>query len=69
MIADGVDISGFTMVTKSINRPGTYSGGYVFEPHREWLRNAAQLRHLAELAQRVRTLEKRGAKPQKRSKP
>ena len=68
-IADGVDISGFTMVTKSINHPGAYTGGYVFEPHREWLRNAAQLRHLAELAQRVRALEKRGTKPQKRSKP
>jgi UDP-3-O-[3-hydroxymyristoyl] glucosamine N-acyltransferase len=67
-IADGVDISAFTVVTKSIDRPGTYTGTYVFEPHREWLRNAAQLRHLGELARRVRALEK-NSKPRKRSKP
>ena len=34
----------------------------------EWRRNAAQLRHLAELAQRVRALEKKPTQP-KRSKP
>jgi UDP-3-O-[3-hydroxymyristoyl] glucosamine N-acyltransferase len=67
-IADGVEISTFTLITKSIDRPGTYTGAYAFEPHRDWLRNAAQLRHLAELARRVRTLEKRGKQP-KRSKP
>jgi UDP-3-O-[3-hydroxymyristoyl] glucosamine N-acyltransferase len=67
-IADGVDISGSTAVTRSIDRPGTYTGVYAFEPHREWLRNAAQLRHLGELARRVRALEKR-AKARKRSRP
>ena len=67
-IADGVEISTYTLITKSIDRPGTYTGVYAFEPHRDWLRNAAQLRHLAELAQRVRELEKR-AKQRKRSKP
>jgi len=67
-IADGVEISTYTLITKSIDRPGTYTGAYAFEPHRDWLRNAAQLRHLAELAQRVRELEKR-AKQRKRSKP
>jgi len=67
-IADGVEISTYTLITKSIDRPGTYTGAYAFEPHRDWLRNAAQLRHLAELARRVRELEKR-AKQRKRSKP
>jgi UDP-3-O-[3-hydroxymyristoyl] glucosamine N-acyltransferase len=67
-IADGVEISTFTLITKSIDHPGTYTGAYAFEPHKDWLRNAAQLRHLAELARRVRTLEKRGKQP-KRSKP
>ena len=66
-IADGVEISTFTLVTKSIDRPGTYTGAYAFEPHRDWLKNAAQLRHLAELAQRVRELEKQSKR--KRSKP
>lgn len=67
-IADRVEISAYTPITKSIDHPGTYTGVYAFEPHREWLRNAAQLRHLAELAQRVRELEKR-SKRAKRSKP
>jgi UDP-3-O-[3-hydroxymyristoyl] glucosamine N-acyltransferase len=67
-IADGVEISTYTLITKSIDRPGTYTGAYAFEPHRDWLRNAAQLRHLAELAQRVRELEKK-SKRAKRRKP
>jgi len=67
-IADGVEISTYTLITKSIDRPGIYTGAYAFEPHRDWLRNAAQLRHLAELAQRVRKLEKR-PKQRKRSEP
>jgi len=66
-IADHVEISTFTLVTKSINKPGTYTGAYVFEPHGEWRRNAVQLRHLAKLADRVSALEKRGTQP-KRSK-
>jgi UDP-3-O-[3-hydroxymyristoyl] glucosamine N-acyltransferase len=67
-IADRVEISTYTLITKSIDRPGTYTGAYAFEPHRDWLRNAAQLRHLAELARRVRGLEKKSKQP-KRSKP
>lgn len=56
-IADHVDISGHTAVTKSIDKPGVYSGVYPFEPNREWRRNAAQLRHLAEIGRRVAALE------------
>jgi UDP-3-O-[3-hydroxymyristoyl] glucosamine N-acyltransferase len=67
-IADNVEISTFTLVTKSITEPGTYTGAYVFEPHGAWRKNAVQLRHLAELAERVRALEKKRAQP-KRSKP
>jgi UDP-3-O-[3-hydroxymyristoyl] glucosamine N-acyltransferase len=52
-ICDGVTISGFTLVTKSITEPGTYTSGMPFMPHAEWLRNAAHLRHLDELARRV----------------
>jgi UDP-3-O-[3-hydroxymyristoyl] glucosamine N-acyltransferase len=67
-IADHVEISTFTLVTKSIDKPGTYTGAYVFEPHNQWRRNAVQLRHLAELADRVRALENNQLQP-KRSKP
>lgn len=56
-IADNVEISAHTLITKSIDRPGTYTGAYPFEMNRDWRRNAAQLRHLNELADRVRALE------------
>lgn len=56
-ITDRVEISGHTSITKSIDKPGVYSGVYPFEPNREWRRNASQLRHLAEIARRVNALE------------
>jgi UDP-3-O-[3-hydroxymyristoyl] glucosamine N-acyltransferase len=45
-ICDGVTISGFTFVTKSINKPGTYTSGMPVMPHAEWLRNVAHLKRL-----------------------
>ena len=56
-IADHVEISGHTSVTKSIGKAGVYSGVYPFESNRDWRRNAAQLRHLADIAKRVTALE------------
>ena len=56
-IADNVEISTHTLVMKSITEPGTYTGAYPMEPNREWRRNAASLRNLADLAIRVRHLE------------
>jgi UDP-3-O-[3-hydroxymyristoyl] glucosamine N-acyltransferase len=67
-IVDHVEISTYTVVTKSIDRPGTYTGTYVFEPHARWRKNAVQLRHLAELGERVRRLEKSAKPPKKRSR-
>ena len=45
-IGDGVTISGFTFVTKSIPKPGIYTSGMPVMPHAEWLRNVAHLKHL-----------------------
>jgi UDP-3-O-[3-hydroxymyristoyl] glucosamine N-acyltransferase len=45
-IGDGVVISGFTFVTKSLPEPGTYTSGMPVMPHAEWLRNASHLRRL-----------------------
>jgi UDP-3-O-[3-hydroxymyristoyl] glucosamine N-acyltransferase len=56
-LADHVEISAHTIITRSIDQPGTYTGAYPFEPNRDWRRNAAQLRHLNDLARRVRALE------------
>ena len=67
VIADNVEISANTAVTKSIGQSGRYTAVYAFEPHAQWLRNAIHLRHLGDLAERVRKMEKKLANP-KRSK-
>lgn len=51
-VCDHVTISGMTLVSKSIVRPGTYTSGLPMMPHAEWLRNAALLRRLDRLAGR-----------------
>jgi len=53
-ICDGVTISGFTFVTKTITTPGTYTSGTPMMEHAEWLRNTVPLRHLGEIAARLR---------------
>lgn len=57
-IADNVNISAGTLVMKSLDKAGTYTGVYPFSTHQRWLKNAAQLRQLGELAERVKELEK-----------
>jgi len=49
-ICDHVTISGFSLITKSITQPGTYTSGLPFMPHAEWLRNAVHLRRLDKIA-------------------
>ncbi len=63
-IADGVEISGATSVPKSILKAGTYTSLFPISLHREWLKNASHLRHLDDLATRVRDLERQLAKLQ-----
>lgn len=58
-IADGTVISPGSMVMKSITKPGKYTALFPLEEHDRWLRNAAQVRHLARLAERVAELEKK----------
>ena len=56
-IADGAIVSGATTVFESIVEPGMYTGILPAQPHREWQKNAVQLRHLAQLRRRVAALE------------
>ena len=65
VIADHVEISTHTLITKSIDEPGTYTGAYPFDVNSKWRRNAAQLRHLNDLAERVRAIEKKQAGPER----
>jgi UDP-3-O-[3-hydroxymyristoyl] glucosamine N-acyltransferase len=56
-ICDDVAITGRTMVSSSIRRPGVYSSGLPADEARRFRRNAARFQHLDELAKRVRRLE------------
>ena len=58
-LADDVHVSAGTMVTKSLRKPGQYTSIFPLEPHDEWLQNAAQIKRLAKLSDRVAELEKK----------
>jgi len=58
-ICDHVTVSAATVISRSIREPGTYTGMFPADGHRSWARNTAVVRHLAELMDRVRAIEKR----------
>ncbi|UCV06594.1 UDP-3-O-(3-hydroxymyristoyl)glucosamine N-acyltransferase [Dechloromonas denitrificans] len=58
-IASGAVISGGSLVMKNITKPGQYTSVFPLEEHSHWLHNAAQIRHLGKLAERVAELEKK----------
>jgi len=57
-LVDHVHVSAATVVTRSIVKPGQYSGVYPFEENASWEKNAATLRQLHGLRDRLRALEK-----------
>jgi UDP-3-O-[3-hydroxymyristoyl] glucosamine N-acyltransferase len=46
-IADHVHVSAGTLISRSLLKPGTYTGIYPFDEHEAWKRGAARLRRLA----------------------
>jgi len=58
-IVDKVHISSFSLVTRSILKPGQYTGVFPIDDNADWERNAAALKQLSRLRDRVRALEKR----------
>ncbi len=56
-IGDGVTVSGFSLITKSIESAGVYTSSIPSQPHREWLKTLAHFRQLPDLVARVRALE------------
>lgn len=56
-IADGVQLTGMTMVTKSISESGVYSSGIPAEPTKQWHKNIIRYRQMDILAERVKQLE------------
>lgn len=57
-LADHVHITGMSMVTHSINRPGTYSAGTPLMENRTWRRNSVRIKQLDGLARRIKSIEK-----------
>ena len=53
-----VNISAATLVTKSISKPGHYTGIFPLDDNATWERNAAALKQLHSLRDRIKTLEK-----------
>ena len=53
-----VNISAATLVTKSILKPGHYTGIFPLDDNATWERNAAALKQLHSLRDRIKTLEK-----------
>jgi UDP-3-O-[3-hydroxymyristoyl] glucosamine N-acyltransferase len=60
-IVDHVHITAATLITRSIHKPGQYSGAFPFDDNASWEKNAATLRQLHTLRERLRTLEKKNA--------
>jgi UDP-3-O-[3-hydroxymyristoyl] glucosamine N-acyltransferase len=55
-VCDDVVVTGLTLVSHSIRKPGVYSSGLPADEARRWRRNAVRVRHLDELAKRVESL-------------
>lgn len=58
-LADHVHVSAATVISRSIRQPGHYSGVFPFDDNAAWEKNAATLRHLHGLRDRLRALERR----------
>ncbi|MGZ5270723.1 MAG: UDP-3-O-(3-hydroxymyristoyl)glucosamine N-acyltransferase [Ramlibacter sp.] len=58
-IADHVHVSSFSLVTRSITKPGHYTGIFPIDDNASWEKNAASLKQLHALRDRVRALEKK----------
>jgi UDP-3-O-[3-hydroxymyristoyl] glucosamine N-acyltransferase len=58
-IVDNVHVTAMTLVTGSIDQPGSYSGGTPVLPTKEWRRSAIRFGQLEEIVKRLKALEKK----------
>ena len=56
-LADGVHISAASVVTRSISKPGQYTGLFPLDDNASWEKNAASLKQLHQLRDRIKSLE------------
>jgi UDP-3-O-[3-hydroxymyristoyl] glucosamine N-acyltransferase len=61
-LCDDVVVQGKTMISKSITRPGVYSGSFPGDEVGRWRRYVARFRQLDKLFERVRILEGKAKK-------
>lgn len=57
-LADGVHVSGASVVSRSLREPGVYTGGVLAMPHKVWQKNIARIKQLDSMARRLKILEK-----------
>jgi UDP-3-O-[3-hydroxymyristoyl] glucosamine N-acyltransferase len=57
-LADDVHITAASVVSRSILKAGQYSGMFPIDDNASWEKNAATLRNLHALRERLRALEK-----------
>jgi UDP-3-O-[3-hydroxymyristoyl] glucosamine N-acyltransferase len=57
-LADGVHVSGASVVSRSLREPGVYTGGVLAMPHKTWQKNIARIKQLDSMARRLKALEK-----------
>ncbi|MBC7437861.1 MAG: UDP-3-O-(3-hydroxymyristoyl)glucosamine N-acyltransferase [Bdellovibrionales bacterium] len=57
-LADHVNISAASVVTRSIMQPGHYTGMFPIDDNAAWEKNAATLKQLHSLRERIKVLEK-----------
>lgn len=56
-VADDVHVSAATVVTHSIHKPGHYTGMFPIDDNARWEKNAATLKQLHRLRERIKALE------------
>lgn len=56
-LADNVHISAATVVTRSLTQPGLYTGMFPIDENAKWEKNAATLKQLHGLRERIKALE------------
>jgi UDP-3-O-[3-hydroxymyristoyl] glucosamine N-acyltransferase len=67
-ICDDVKFTFHSIVTRSVDEPGTYSGHLPAEEAAKWRKNAVRFRNLDEMAERLANLERQLAKLDEASK-
>ncbi len=63
-LADGVNVSAASVVTRSILQPGHYTGMFPIDDNASWEKNAASLKQLNRLRERLKAVEQALAQAQ-----